>query len=392
MRILMVSPHYVPAYHYGGALHVAHSLGKSLVSQGHEVRVCTTNLRNPTEDLAVPVDAPVMVDGVQVFYEPTVFSRYWGFSPHLARRLWLETKWADVVLIHFHYQFASLIAGWVCRVRKKPYVIFSHGTLNQYGVKARSRIKKLLYLNLLERRNFRQALFTAYHSQEEVEISYRFGRYNIVANGIDANIFEELPEVNNFRGQFHGLRNAIIFLFLGRLAPGKGLDLLLPAFKRFSDKFGETHLVLAGGNELDYETEVRGMLRDLGLVNRVTLTGLITGQEKLGVLQDSDIFVMPSRSEGVSIATLEAMYMGLPVIVTDRVGISPEVKKNRCGLVVPYDEDSLAGALQQMATALDRREMGQRGRRLVAGQYTTDTTTRHLVAEIEGVLASCCRV
>ena len=107
----MVSPHYVPAYHYGGALHVAHSLGKSLVSQGHEVRVCTTNLRNPTEDLAVPVDAKVLVDGVQVYYEPTVSSRYWGFSPQLARRLWLESKWADVVLIHFHYQFASLAAG-----------------------------------------------------------------------------------------------------------------------------------------------------------------------------------------------------------------------------------------------------------------------------------------
>ena len=213
----MVSPHYVPAYHYGGALHVAHSLGKSLVSQGHEVRVCTTNLRNPNEDLAVPVDAPVRVDGVQVYYEPTVFSRYWGFSPQMARRLWLESRWADVVLIHFHYQFASLIAGWVCRVRRKPYVIFSHGTLNQYGVKARSRIKKLLYLNLLERRNFRQALFTAYHSQEEVEISYRFGRYNIVANGIDAHIFEELPEANNFRGQYPGLKQCHHF-FVSRQA------------------------------------------------------------------------------------------------------------------------------------------------------------------------------
>ena len=384
----MVSPHYVPAYHYGGALYVAHSLGKSLVSQGHEVRVCTTNLRNPTEDLAVPVDAPVRVDGVQVYYEPTVFSRYWGFSPQLARRLWLESTWADVVLIHFHYQFASLIAGWVCRVRRKPYVIFSHGTLNKYGVKARSRIKKVLYLNFLERNNFRQALFTAYHSQEEVEISYRFGRYNIVANGIDAHFFTELPKANNFRGRYPSLKNAIFFLFLGRLAPGKGLDLLLPAFKRLSEACGDTHLVLAGGNELDYETKVRGMLRDLGLANRVTLTGLITGQDKLGALQDADVFVMPSRSEGVSIATLEAMYLGLPVIVTDRVGISPEVEKNRCGLVIPYDEDSLAGALQQMAAVPDRRAMGQRGRQLVASRYTTDTTARHLVAEIEEALAS----
>jgi glycosyltransferase involved in cell wall biosynthesis len=384
----MVSPHYVPAYHYGGALYVAHSVGKSLVSQGHEVRVCTTNLRNPSEDLAVPVDAPVMVDGVQVYYEPTLLSRYWGFSPRLARRLWLESTWADVVLIHFHYQFASLIAGWVCRVRRKPYVIFSHGTLNKYGVKARSRIKKVLYLNLLERNNFRHALFTAYHSQEEVEISYRFGRYSIVANGIDAHFFTKLPKANNFRGRYPSLKNALVFLYLGRLAPGKGLDLLLPAFKRLSEACGDTHLVLAGGNELDYETKVRGMLRDLGLANRVTLTGLITGQDKLGALQDADVFVMPSRSEGVSIATLEAMYLGLPVIVTDRVGIASEVEKNRCGLVIPYDEDSLAGAFQRMAAVSDRRAMGQRGRQLVASRYTTDTTARHLVAEIEEALAS----
>ena len=388
----MVSPHYVPAYHYGGALHVAHSLGKSLAAQGHEVRVCTTNLRNPTEDLAVPVDAPVRVDGVQVYYEPTMFSRYWGFSPRLARRLWLEARWAEVVLIHFHYQFASLIAGWVCRMRRKPYVIFSHGTLNKYGVKARSRIKKLIYLYLLERKNFRRALFTAYHSQEELEVSYCFGRYCLVPNGIDANIFKELPGANYFREQYPGLKNAMVFLFLGRLAPGKGLDLLLPAFKRFSAEFGETHLVLAGGNDLDYETEVWEMLRNLGLSHRVTLTGLITGRDKLGALQDADVFVMPSRSEGVSIATLEAMYMAVPVIVTDRVGISPEVEKHRCGLVVPYDEDSLAAALQQIAAAPDRREMGQRGRQLVASRYTTDTTARHLVAEIAKALTSCCRV
>jgi glycosyltransferase involved in cell wall biosynthesis len=147
-----------------------------------------------------------------------------------------------------------------------------------------------------------------------------------VANGIDAHIFRELPEANSFRGQYSSLKNAIVFLFLGRLAPGKGLDLLLPAFKRFSEKFGQTHLVLAGGNELDYETKVRGMLGDLDLGNQVTFTGLVTGLDKLAVLQDADVFVMPSRSEGVSIAALEAMYMGLPVVVTDQV-VLPRVKK-----------------------------------------------------------------
>lgn len=383
----MVSSHYVPAYHYGGALHVAHSLGKSLVSQGHEVRVCTTNLRNPQEDLEVPVDSPVMVDGVQVCYEPTVLSRYWGFSPQMACRLWLESNWADVVLIHFHYQFASLAASWISRVRGKPYIIFSHGSLNTYGLRARSRVRKLLYLKLLEQKNFEKALFAAYHSQEEMDTSYRFGRCRVVPNGIDPQVFQELPKVDYFRQQ-HKLEKAVVYLFLGRIDAGKGLDLLLPAFKKLLQVAGDSHLVLSGANERGYGEQVRKMVEDLGLSSCVTLTGLITGQDKLGALQDADVFVLPSRSEGLSIAMLEAMYMGLPVVITDRVGLWREVEKNRCGLMVPFDEDSLAGALQQMAMAPDRREMGQRGRQLVASGYTWDKIARHLMTEIEGALAS----
>jgi glycosyltransferase involved in cell wall biosynthesis len=387
MRILMVSPHYVPAYHYGGALHVAHSLGKSLVAQGHEVRVCTTNLRNPTEDLEVPVDAPVMVDGVQVCYEPTVFSRYWGFSPQLARRLWRESTWADVVLIHFHYQFASLAAGWISRTRGKPYIIFSHGSLNTHGLRARSRARKLCYLQLLEQRNFAKALFSAYHSAEEMETSYRFGRGRVVPNGIDPQVFQPLPQRNSFR-QKHNLEQAIIYLFLGRIDAGKGLDLLLPAVKKLLQVSETSHLVLAGANERGYEAQVRHLAEKLGLASRLTLTGLITGQDKLAALQDADVFVLPSRSEGLSIAMLEAMYMGLPVVVTDRVGLWRQVEKDRCGLVVPYDEDSLAGALKRMAAAPDRRAMGQRGRQLVASGYTWEKIARQLVAEIEEALAS----
>jgi len=387
----MVSPHYVPAYHYGGALHVAHSLGKSLVSQGHEVRVCTTNLRNPTEDLAVPVDAPVMVDGVQVYYEPTALSRYWGFSPRLARRLWLEARWAEIVLIHFHYQFASLAAGWISRTRGKPYIIFSHGSLNTHGLRAHSRARKLLYLKLLEQKNFAKGLFTAYHSAEEMETSYRFGRCRVVPNGIDPQIFQALPRMNFFRHQ-HNLKQDIIYLFLGRIDAGKGLDLLLPAFKKLLQGSGDSHLVLAGANERGYEAQVRHQAEELGLAGRLTLTGLITGQDKLAALQDADVFVLPSRSEGLSIAMLEAMYMGLPVVVTDRVGLWREVEKNRCGLVVPYDESSLAEALKHMAAAPDRREMGQRARQLVASGYTWDKIARHLAAEIAEALVSCCRV
>ena len=90
----------------------------------------------------------------------------------------------------------------------------------------------------------------------------------------------------------------------------------------FSEYSARPHLVLAGANERDYETRGQADVRGTWFSQPGhLLTGLITGQDKLAVLQDSDVFVMPSRSEGVSIAMLEAMYIGLPVIVTDRVGI-----------------------------------------------------------------------
>jgi glycosyltransferase involved in cell wall biosynthesis len=259
--------------------------------------------------------------------------------------------------------------------------------LNTHGLRARSRARKLCYLQLLEQKNFAKALFAAYHSAEEMDTSYRFGRCRVVPNGIDPQVFQALPRMNYFRQQ-HNLEQVMIYLFLGRIDAGKGLDLLLPAFKKLLQVSGDSHLVLAGADERGYAAQVRHLAKELGLASRLTLTGLITGQDKLAALQDADVFVLPSRSEGLSIAMLEAMYMGLPVVVTDRVGLWRQVENNRCGLVVPYDADSLAGALRRIAAAPDRWEMGQRGRQLVASGFTWDKIARHLTAEIEGALAA----
>lgn len=387
MRFLQIVSHYVPAYHYGGALHVAHSLSKALVTQGHEVHVCTTNLQDPKRNLDVPLDTAVDVDGVQVSYEPVQFSFYWGFSPAMVRRLLSEARWADLILIHFHYQFASLVGAWISRWQGKPYVIFTHGSLNRYSVTARSTLRKQLYLNLLERGNFRKALFVAYHSQEEMETSFKFGGgCRVVPNGIHPRTFDELPPSGYFRQLYPALWDKIVYLYLGRLDAGKGLDLLLPAFRQLTREDSEVHLVLAGGDERGYEAHVREMVLDLGLSDRVTLTGLISGVDKLGALQDADVFVLPSRSEGLSIAMLEAMYMGLPVVVTDRVGLWRQVQEHRCGLVVPLEEGRLAEALHQMAATPDRAEMGRRGHQLVSSKYTWDTIARDLVTQIQELI------
>ena len=389
MRILTICPHYVPAYHFGGPLNVAHSLSAALVEAGHEVTVCTTNLKTHREVLDVPVDTPLMVDGVEVFYEPVAWFRYWGFSPRLWRRMVREVKRADVVLVHAHYQFANWAGARLARSAGKPYVIFAHGSLHFQGISHQKARLKQLYLAVMERLNFQQALFIAFNAPEEREGS-RFGELGkVIPSGIDPAKFAAMPRPGYFRELFPQLQDKLFILFLGRLdIRQKGLDLLIPAFARLKRVYPGVHLVLAGPDE-DAGGKLIGQLaRRHGVEEAVTLTGLISGREKLAALQDADLLVLPSRFEGLSIALLEALYAGLPVVVTDRVGLWREVEKNRCGLVASFDEDSLAAALNHIAAAPDRREMGQRGRQLVASGYTWDRIARHLMAEIEGTLAS----
>lgn len=388
MRILTISPHYVPAYHFGGPLNVAHSLSTALVEAGHKVTVCTTNLRNHQENLDVPVDTPIVVDGVEVYYEPVVLFRYWGFSPGLWNRMACEVNRADVVLVHAHYQFANWAGARLARRSGKPYVIFAHGSLHFQGISHKNARLKQLYLTLMERINFQHALFIAFNAPEEKEGS-RFGNLGkVIPSGIDPASFAAMPPRGYFRELYPQLQDKPFILFLGRLdIKQKGLDLLIPAFGQLKSTWPGVHLVLAGPDEDAGGKLIRHLALQHGVDDAVTLTGLISGPEKLAALQDADLFVLPSRFEGLSIALLEALYAGLPVVVTDRVGLWREVEKNRCGLVVPFDEFSLAGALQRMAAAPDRREMGQRGRQLVASGYTWDKIARQLADEIEGALA-----
>ena len=382
MKILQIISHYVPAYHYGGALHVAHALSRALIQQGHEVRVVTTNLESPRRTLPIAAGAAVQQDGVPVYYEPVQLSRYWGFSLSLARRTWQQAAWADICLFHFHYQFASLVGGWACRQLRKPFVIFSHGSLNRFGISRRSRWLKQLYLRLLEGRNFRRTLFVAYHSQEELESSLQPSRSLVVPNGIDPRSFSRLPEPGSFRRKFALPTRKTMLLYLGRIDAGKGLDLLIPAFARLVSVHPNLQLVLAGGDERGYTAAVRSMILYHGLQDSVTMTGLISGEDKLGALQDAELYVLPSRSEGLSIAMLEAMYMGLPVVVSDRVGLWKQVRARGCGAVFALGEDGLEQALHTVILDPQRAEMGRRGRVLVEAEYTWDTIGKQLVERI----------
>lgn len=384
MNVLQVVPHYFPALEFGGPLRVAHSLSIALKRLSHEVHVCTTNLKNHKENLDVVVGKPTNVDGVQVIYQPTYISRYWGLSPQLYQSVKQEMAWADIVLVHFHYQFANWAGATLARRFSKPYILFAHGSLNEWGIKNKSNWKKRFYLQFFERLNISRSSFIAFNAEEERELSLFSGHGRVIPSGVDPTEFVAIPESGTWRSLYPEVKRKLCYLYLGRLNPTqKGLDLLLSAFAQLVREQSRVHLILAGPDERGGEAVVRQMIQDLEIVQHVTLTGMITGVDKLALLNDCDVYVLASPSEGTSIALLEAMYAGLPVIVTNRVGLSNQIRTKKCGFVINRDKKELLEAMKKMTSSSVRAEMGKRAKNLIASEYTWDVIAKKLILEIE---------
>jgi glycosyltransferase involved in cell wall biosynthesis len=386
MRILQIIPHYVPAFGFGGPLRVAHSLSTSLINLGHQVTVCTTNLNDFKTDLAVEVDSPVDVDGVRVFYEPVPLARKWGFSPKLAARLWKEIGAADVVLIHAHYQFANWIGAVLCRARNKPYVVFPHCSLRQVALRTSSYWLKRMYVRILEQRNMSSAMFLAFNAEEELEDSLFSAKGIVVPNGIDpASMLAPAGSERRSEGP-------VSYLFLGRLdVRQKAVDTIIQAFAKLSERHPETRLILAGPMEPQDAAQITALIEQTGLQQRVTLPGLVSGKRKLDLLREADVFLLPSRYEGLSMALLEAMYMGLPVIVSNNVGLHRQITRRGCGLVVESEPAQIAGAMEQMLDPAQRLQAGNNSHRLICEEHLWDNITAALAKEICGRLPQTAR-
>lgn len=388
MRVLQVVPHYVPAHQFGGPQRVAHNMSKTLSHLGHSVVVCTTNLATENSFLDVVTDEAVHLDGVTVYYEsvsPLPYLNYYGFSPKLWRRASQEIARCDVVLVHFHYQFANWLGAYLARRYDKPYIIFPHGSFNKWGIANKGQWKKKTYLRMFEQANVKNALFVAFNASVEKQLSLFAERGVVIPNGIDPTEFESAPTYGSWRSKYPQLMNRTCILYLGRLNPSqKGLDMLLPAFARLLQERNDVHLILAGPDERGGETEVRRLVSSLDIDQNVTFTGLVAGVDKLAILRDSDVYTLVSPSEGMSIALLEAMYMGLPVVASDRIGLSDEIRSERAGIIVERDVEQISTALLEMVcNGEHRRQMGTNAHHLVARKYTWDIIAQQLISAIE---------
>jgi glycosyltransferase involved in cell wall biosynthesis len=377
----------------GGPTELIFKLCKEIKKLGVKLTVYTSNA-DYGKDMSVPLYTPTTYDGIPMrFYRVLRMKKKatYGWSTGLIYDLPKFMLQFDLIHIHSLFIFPTLISAKYSSFFGIPYIIRPHGSLMPEALKMGKSKLKRFYLNLIEKSNIENASAIHFTTEIEKEKSMSLGlkikRAVVVPNGIDPEDFREFPLPGQFREKYPELKNKTVILFLGRIAHEKGLDTLIPAFAQVVKKRKGVCLILAGPDYEGYGKKVKRWIMDYGIDDKVIFTGPVYGMDKLGVLQDSDIFVLPSYFENYGISAVEAMYSKLPVIITDNVGIHREVNQAGAGLVVQKDTEMLCDAIITLVENKDlRRRMGENGRRLVEEKFTCEKVAKQMVEVYKEIL------
>lgn len=360
-------------------------LSTALAEQGIEVTILTTNANGDAGQppLNVPLGQTLQQDGYQIIYFPCSPFRRYKFSLDLLR--WLATHAQAYDLAHIHALFSpvSTAAAAIARYCHLPYILRPLGTLDPADLRKKQRLKRI-YGELLEKPNLAGAAAIHFTSEEECRISERYGVQTqdlIVPLGVE--LPQRSPEVGKVRQQLGIAPDLPLIAFMSRIDPKKGLDLLIPALEALRERGLKFHFVLAGTNPQNptYEDYIGQQIRLSKLSTMTTLTGFIQGEFKWGLLQDADLFVLPSYYENFGIAVAEAMAVGTPVVVSDRVHIWPDIQQAQAGWVTPCQIEALTQTLElALKQADERQKRGENARQLVLTTYSWSAIARQTIA------------
>jgi glycosyltransferase involved in cell wall biosynthesis len=337
----------------------------------------------------------------------------WNYAPKLIPWLLENLGRFDVVIVHglwLYLSYASVKAlrTFATNPRRTPVklpklFLMPHGMLDPYFQKAGERklkaIRNWIYWKLIESRVVKQAdgiLFTCQAELELARIAFRPYQPKQEIN-IGYGIVTPPPFKTAMRTAFlkkcPGLERKPYLLFLSRIHPKKGIDLLIEAYKNIRERqeflgIDIPQLVIAGPKlETAYGQKIQKIIQDDPMLREhIFLPGMLTGDAKWGAFYDCEAFVLPSHQENFGISVVEALACGKPVLISDQVNIWHEIKATRCGIVAP---DTLFGTQQTLMNwmnlfDMEREEMGNKARSTFEKEFSIGPAAKRLSDVLKG--------
>lgn len=301
-------------------------------------------------------------------------------SPQMGKGICNVIEKADVLHAHSLWMMQTYYAYKAAKGKDVKLCIHIHGTLSPWALQ-RSRLKKRLSLIFLKQRKaLKRADLLIASCEEEYRDIRNFGLKNpvaIIANGI------EIPDLSS-----SVIKKEKTLVFLSRIHPKKGIDILLKSWKVLQDKYPDWNLQIAGNDT----TEYADWLKNECIVQqceRVKFTGELNGTEKYHFLANASLFVLPTYSENFGIAIGEALACGTPVVTTTGAPWSGLIE-NDCGLWINLTEDNLTQALDDMMShpMVELTRMGENGRQWMMRDFAWDEIARKIIRSYEWLLNS----
>ncbi|WP_241537556.1 glycosyltransferase [Cyanobacterium aponinum] len=386
MKILMTIPAIGSVY--GGTSKIVLELAKRVAKQGITVDLVTTTANGETE-LDVRKCQWIEYDDLKIQYFPYISWGDYKYSFSLTKWLDKNVKNYDIIHTNAVFSLPNIPAYWACQKHHIPYVITPHGMLEPWAL-AYKAFKKKIFYHLLEKPAMNKASgiqATASLEKDNIKTLNLKAPIFFIPNGIYAEDFISLPSTSLFLEKFPETKNRQLILFLGRIDPKKGLDLLAPAFAKINQQFPDTHLVIAGPDNVGYLPTVKNYFQELGCLDQVTFTGMLTGEMKYSALASASIYIAPSYSEGFSMSILEGMASGLPCIFTTACNF-PEAKEAQAAKVVEVNVEEITEALSLcLSHPQEAKEMGLRAREFILNNYTWDKIAGSLISVYQEIIS-----
>lgn len=346
MKILHISPSYFPAFQFGGPIQSVHLLNRELVKSGASVDVFTTNAG--LDPKIYNASQWTDLQGVKVKYFSYFGYVHYNFSIPIFIALIKNVRYYDVLHITAVWNFPVWAACFACWWHKKPYIISPRGTIYPETIAIKSSLFKKLYYYFVAKKCLLRASaihFTSVDEEEKVKNFLRLKVKSIVIpNGINLDEFKiETSPIQNYTW----LQKPYI-LFLGRINHKKGLDILYKAFEEIVNQNPTVKLVIVGPDSDNYKLALDKLAEELHIATHLTYAGQLEGDAKIIAYKNALCFALTSYSENFGMSVVEALACGCPVVISDKVGIFPEIKNNNAGLVTSLDYLEVAKAINSL--------------------------------------------
>lgn len=355
MRILHVIPSI--AKRYGGPSKAVLEMCRYQNLLGIKSEILTTHF--PNEKI-------INLKNLTIYSFKSYLGRY-NYSPNLRRWLKNNIKKYDIIHIHSVFCYTTFIACKLARKNNIPYIIRTIGQLIPWCLNYK-KLKKKIYLKLFEKRNLIKAdaihFTTNYEKDNTSNLFYK--NSFILPLGTTS-----IPNVSNkqFLNMFPQFKNKKIILFLSRIHPVKGLDILLASVKELLSCNKDLILVIAGTGKKQYLNKLK---KKASLISnkQIFFIGFVDGMAKNALFSNSNMFILPSYSENFGIVVIEALSAGLPVAISDKVGIADDVRKANAGIVFHLNKEEIRESIEiLMKNKKLSRLFVKNGKRLVNLTY-----------------------